>query len=74
MIGDKTGLKPVSMRSLRFQVQRKSICQAMPSRARITLDEDLGFRPDFVEHQLAHAVIDPNERAYIRAAHLAERY
>ncbi len=24
----------------------------------------LGFRPDFIEHQLAHAVRDPNGRAY----------
>jgi hypothetical protein len=33
----------------------------------------LGFRPDFIEHQLAHAVRDPNGRAYNRTAHLAER-
>ena len=33
----------------------------------------LGFRPDFIEHQLAHAVKDPNGRAYNRTAHLAER-
>ena len=30
-------------------------------------------RPDFIEHQLAHAVRDPNGRAYNRTAHLAER-
>jgi hypothetical protein len=33
----------------------------------------LGFRPDFIEHQLAHAVRDPSGRAYNRTAHLAER-
>jgi hypothetical protein len=33
----------------------------------------LGFRPDFIEHQLAHAVRDPNGRAYNRMAHLPER-
>lgn len=27
----------------------------------------------FIEHQLAHAVRDPNGRAYNRTAHLAER-
>ena len=27
--------------------------------ARTILDEVLGFRPDFIEHQLAHAVRDP---------------
>ena len=31
--------------------------------ARTILDEVLGFRPDFIEHQLAHAVRDPNGRA-----------
>jgi len=41
--------------------------------ARILLDEVLGFRPDYIEHQLAHAVRDPNGRAYNRTAHLAER-
>ena len=41
--------------------------------ARTVLDETLDFRPDFIEHQLAHAVRDPNGRAYNRTAHLAER-
>jgi len=37
------------------------------------MDEVLQIRPDFIEHQLAHAVRDPNGRAYNRTAHLAER-
>ena len=41
--------------------------------ARTILDEVLQVRPDFIEHQLAHAVKDPNGRAYNRTAHLAER-
>ena len=41
--------------------------------ARTLLDEVLGVRPDFIEHQLAHAVRDPNGRAYNRTAHLPER-
>ena len=41
--------------------------------ARTILDEVLGFRPDFIEHQLAHAVRDPNGRAYNRTAFLPER-
>lgn len=41
--------------------------------ARTILDEVLGFRTDFIEHQLAHAVKDPNGRAYNRTAHLEER-
>ncbi|WP_376697247.1 tyrosine-type recombinase/integrase [Wenzhouxiangella sp. EGI_FJ10305] len=41
--------------------------------ARTILDEVLGFRPDYIEHQLAHAVRDPNGRAYNRTAYLPER-
>jgi integrase len=41
--------------------------------ARTILDEVLGFRPDFIEQQLAHAVRDPLGRAYNRATHLPER-
>lgn len=41
--------------------------------ARTILDEVLGFRPDYIEHQLAHAVRDPNGRAYNRTSHLPER-
>ncbi|HFY0602186.1 TPA: tyrosine-type recombinase/integrase [Legionella pneumophila] len=41
--------------------------------ARTILDEILQFRPDIIEHQLAHAVRDPNGRAYNRTAHLPER-
>ncbi|MCP5180214.1 MAG: integrase arm-type DNA-binding domain-containing protein [Pseudomonadales bacterium] len=41
--------------------------------ARTLLDEVLGERPDFIEHQLAHAVRDPNGRAYNRTVHLEER-
>ncbi len=41
--------------------------------ARTVLDEVLQFRPDLIEHQLAHAVRDPLGRAYNRATHLPER-
>ena len=41
--------------------------------ARTILDEVLGVRPDYIEHQLAHAVRDPNGRAYNRTAHLEGR-
>ena len=40
--------------------------------ARTILDEILQVRPDFIEHQLAHAVRDPNGRAYNRTANLTE--
>ena len=41
--------------------------------ARTILDAVLGFRPDFIEHQLAHAVRDPNRRTYNRTAFLPDR-
>lgn len=41
--------------------------------ARTILDEELGFRVDLIEHQLAHAVRDPNGRAYNRTKHLPQR-
>lgn len=42
--------------------------------ARTILDEVLGERVDFIEHQLAHVVKDPNGRAYNRTAHLPARH
>lgn len=41
--------------------------------ARTILDEQLGYRPELIEHQLAHAVRDPLGRAYNRTKHLEAR-
>lgn len=41
--------------------------------ARTVLDEVLGVRVDLIEHQLGHAVKDPNGRAYNRTSFLPER-
>jgi integrase len=41
--------------------------------ARTLLDEVLGYRVDYIEHQLAHAVRDANGRAYNRTSHLPAR-
>jgi len=41
--------------------------------ARTLLDEELGFRPEYIEQQLAHVVRDPLGRAYNRTSHLPER-
>jgi hypothetical protein len=41
--------------------------------ARTILDEVLHVRVDVIEHQLSHAVRDPNGRAYNRTSHLPER-
>lgn len=52
----------------------KMTCHGFRAMARTILDEVLNVRPDFIEHQLAHAVRDPNGRAYNRTAHLPERH
>ena len=41
--------------------------------ARTFLDEELRFRPEVIEAQLAHAVRDPLGRAYNRTRHIEER-
>jgi integrase len=62
----------VALRSMGISKDEMTI-HGFRAMARTILDEVLGFRPDFIEHQLAHAVKDPNGRAYNRTAHLAER-
>ena len=55
-------------------ISKEEMCgHGFRAMARTILDEVLGFRPDYIEHQLAHAVRDPNGRAYNRTAHLPER-
>ncbi|MCV6590244.1 MAG: integrase arm-type DNA-binding domain-containing protein [Marinobacterium sp.] len=41
--------------------------------ARTLLDEVLGYRVEWIEQQLAHAVKDANGRAYNRTKHLSQR-
>jgi integrase len=41
--------------------------------ARTILDEELNFPIDWIEHQLAHAVRDPNGRAYNRTKYISQR-
>ncbi len=42
--------------------------------ARTILDEVLKVRPDYIDHQLGHAVKDANGRAYNRTSFLPERH
>jgi integrase len=58
-----------ALRRMGFDKSEMSV-HGFRAMARTILDEVLGFRPDFIEHQLAHAVRDPNGRAYNRTAHL----
>ena len=62
----------VALRSMEIRKEELTI-HGLRATARTILDEVLGFRPDHIEHQLAHAVRDPNGRAYNRTAHLEAR-
>ncbi|GMR19517.1 MAG: hypothetical protein BMS9Abin36_0112 [Gammaproteobacteria bacterium] len=77
--GARSTLRPMSDNAILAAMRRMGISKEEMSghgfraMARTILDEVLGFRPDYIEHQLAHAVRDPNGRAYNRTAHLLER-
>lgn len=77
--GGRSPRRPMSNNAINAALRRMGFgTEAMTAHgfratARTLLDEVLGFRPDYIEHQLAHAVRDPNGRAYNRTAHLAER-
>lgn len=77
--GERSSERPMSENSVNAALRRMGYPQeemtghGFRAMARTILDEVLGVRPDFIEHQLAHAVRDPNGRAYNRTAHLAER-
>lgn len=77
--GARTNGRPMSDNAILAALRRMGFAKEEMSghgfraMARTILDEVLGVRPDFIEHQLAHAVRDPNGRAYNRTAHLAER-
>lgn len=53
--------------------KEKMTAHGFRAMARTIMDEVLGERVDLIEHQLAHAVKDPNGRAYNRTAHLPAR-
>ncbi|MEW6164514.1 MAG: integrase arm-type DNA-binding domain-containing protein [Pseudomonadota bacterium] len=78
--GERSHDRPMSnntlnaaLRRLGYDTSSEITGHGFRAMARTILDEVLGIRPDFIEHQLAHAVRDPNGRAYNRTAHLAER-
>lgn len=76
---ERGGSRPMSENTVNAALRRMGFTReemtahGFRALARTLLDEVLGFRPDFIEHQLAHAVKDPNGRAYNRTAHLSER-
>ncbi|MBV5340720.1 MAG: site-specific integrase [Deltaproteobacteria bacterium] len=62
-----------AMRRMGIDTQNELTGHGFRAMARTILDEVLGYRPDIIEHQLAHAVKDPMGRAYNRTAHLPAR-
>ena len=77
--GERTGERPISDNTLNAALRRlgysttEVTTHGFRATARTLLDEGLGYRVDWIEHQLAHAVKDPNGRAYNRTAHLDAR-
>ena len=75
----RTTLRPMSNNAVLAALRRLGFSKdemtghGFRAMARTVLDEILHVRPDYIEHQLAHAVRDPLGRAYNRTAHLAER-
>ena len=77
--GARTNGRPMSDNAILAAMRRMGIEKdemsghGFRAMARTILDEVLEVRPELIEHQLAHAVRDPNGRAYNRTAHLPER-
>lgn len=71
--------RPISMDALRVRMRGMGFSKSevtthgFRATARTLLDEVLGYSSDWIEHQLAHTVRDPNGRAYNRTKHLPQR-
>jgi integrase len=62
-----------ALRRLGYATDEEMTGHGFRAMARTILDEVLGYRVEWIEMQLAHAVKDPNGRAYNRTAFLAAR-
>ena len=77
--GLRTGERPMSENTINAALRGMGYAKEVHSAhgframARTIMDEVLEQRVDLIEHQLAHAVKDPNGRAYNRTAFLAKR-
>jgi integrase len=76
---EHTSTRPMSENTVLFALRRMGFSKdeisghGFRAMARTLLDEVLQVRPEYIEHQLAHTVRDPNGRAYNRTSHLAAR-
>lgn len=78
--GERTTMKPISdmtvnaaYKRLGIDTQNELTGHGWRSVARTLLHENLGYKPDIIERQLAHAVRDANGTAYNRTQFLDER-
>ena len=78
--GARSNDRPMSDNAILAAMRRMGISKdemsghGFRAMARTILDEILHQPVDLIEHQLAHAVKDPNGRAYNRTKHLPERH
>lgn len=77
--GGRSAHRPMSENALTAALRRigyangEVTVHGFRATARTLLDEVLDFRPDYIEHQLAHQVRDANGRAYNRTTFLEQR-
>jgi integrase len=75
----RTGERPMSENTINAALRGMGYAEEVHTAhgframARTIMDEVLSERVDLIEHQLAHAVKDPNGRAYNRTTHLTAR-
>jgi len=75
----KTATRPLSENGVRAALRtlgydnETMTAHGFRATARTLLDEVLGFRSEWIEHQLAHTVKDVNGTAYNRTKHLEQR-
>lgn len=62
-----------ALRNLGYDTRLQQCAHGFRASARTMLDEQLGLRVEYIEHQLAHKVRDPLGNAYNRTKHLPER-
>lgn len=62
-----------ALRNLGYDTRHQQCAHGFRASARTMLDEQLGLRIEWIEHQLAHKVKDALGNAYNRTKHLPER-
>jgi len=63
-----------ALQKMGYDTKKTHCAHGFRATARTLLDEQLDFKPEIIEHQLAHQVRDPLGRAYNRTTHLPQRF